>query len=123
MNGKYLCDTLEDMNRDTNKNGKVDNNELGKIKNKTCIPFGTYNVIMAFSPHFKKILPKLLNVPNFEGILIHSGNTINDTSGCILVGKNLLRGKVLNSRYYSRIINAKISKALENGEKVTITIN
>lgn len=89
LDGKYFCDTLEDAVRPV------------KIKNQTAIPEGEYKVIVNISPRFGKVLPRLLDVPGFEGVLIHSGNTKEDTSGCILVGENKEKGKVLNSRKYS----------------------
>lgn len=97
IDDKYFCDTLEDTVRDLNKNGKFDNGEV-KIKGKTAIPYGTYEVTWAYSPRFKRYTPRLLNVDSFDGVLIHSGNTASDTEGCILVGENKQVGKVLNSR-------------------------
>jgi len=73
--GKYFCKTLEDAKRDK------------KIMNETCIKAGTYPVIVNMSNRFKRLLPLLQNVPEFEGVRIHSGNTPADTSGCILVGE------------------------------------
>lgn len=86
INGVYECDTLEDVERTI------------KVKDETCIPDGEYKVIITMSTRFKKIMPLLLDVPNFEGIRIHSGNTAADTSGCILVGYNKIKGMVVNSR-------------------------
>ena len=75
INGKLQCFTLEDVERPV------------KIMHETCIPKGTYKVILNVSNRFKKIMPLLLGVDGFEGIRIHSGNTDKHTSGCILVGQ------------------------------------
>ena len=111
IDGKYFCDTLED---------KVRRNV--KIKDKTAIQRGRYKIEWTLSKRFKKYLPILLNVPNFEGIRIHSGNTDEDTSGCILVGKNTEVGKVTNSRFYSNSLNIIIKTAIVAGLEVWITI-
>ena len=96
IDGKYFCDTCEDCVRDTNKNGWFD--EEKKVYGETAIPYGTYKVILSMSNRFKRVLPLLLDVPEFSGIRIHSGNTADDSLGCILVGENKQVGKVLNSR-------------------------
>ena len=83
----YFCDTIEDTVRDLNKNGKLDNGEK-KIHSKTAIPYGTYEIKWTYSPRFKKYTPQLMNVPSFEGIRIHAGNTSADTEGCLILGKN-----------------------------------
>ena len=123
INGNYFCDTLEDVNRDLNKNGKFDSATEKKIKGETCIPFGIYEVKLTFSNRFKRVLPELLNVPNFTGIRIHSGNTQADTEGCILVGKNLIKGKVSLSRLYFKQLNTILVDSIGRGEKITISIN
>lgn len=74
-------------------------------------------IIINYSPKFKRLLPRLLDVPNFEGILIHTGNTIKDTSGCILVGK-LNENKLINSR---DIFNTLFSR-LQNYSHIKIEI-
>ena len=108
INGDYFCDTLEDVVRDGEK-----------VYGKTAIPEGTYTIVLTMSNRFKKILPLLLQVPKFEGVRIHSGNTAADTEGCILVGKNKEKGKVLESR----AVFAQLMKRLESVEnKETITI-
>lgn len=121
INDKFYCNTLEDVNRDINKNGKFDNGEY-KVYGETAIPYGTYEIILTKSPKFKRFLPRLLNVPNFEGVLIHSGNTHEDTHGCILVGENKAIGKVLNSKKYETELVIRIKNAIANGEKIIIEI-
>jgi hypothetical protein len=88
VDGELFSDVLEDKVR---PNGE-------KVYGQTAIPAGTYKVILNMSNRFKCIMPLLLNVPNFEGIRIHSGNTSEDTHGCLLVGKNTEKGKVTESR-------------------------
>ena len=121
IDGDYFCDTLEDKVRDLNKDGKLDEFEE-KIYGKTAIPYGTYKVIYNFSPRFKKQLPRLLDVPNFDGVLIHAGNTSEDTSGCILLGENKIKGRVINSAVYSKRLNDMIANAYFNKQDISITI-
>lgn len=116
----YFCDTIEDTVRDLNKNGKFDNGEK-KIHSKTAIPYGTYEIKWTYSPRFKKYTPQLMNVPSFEGIRIHAGNTSADTEGCLILGKNKQVGKVLNSRATINKFYPIIKKACSNG-RVTIEI-
>lgn len=79
-NGNYFCQTLEDPVRDLGPDGS------GKVYGKTAIPAGRYKVIIDFSQKFQKQMIHVLDVPFFTGIRIHSGNTPEDTLGCILVG-------------------------------------
>lgn len=108
VDGVYFCDTLENPVRP----------EGVKIPNETAIPYGTYEVIVNFSPKFKRILPRLINVPMFDGILIHRGNSVKDTSGCILVGENKVKGMVLNSTPYEE----KLVELLKDKKDIEITI-
>ena len=117
IDGVYFADTLEDKNRDIDKNGVFNNGEK-KVYGKTCIPFGTYKVILSMSSRFKKILPLLLNVPQFDGIRIHSGNTDEDSSGCILVGINDIKGRISKSTITFNSLMTKLSKA----DNITIEI-
>lgn len=91
INGEYFCDTIEDVVRELNS--KED-----KVYAKTAIPKGIYKVVMTYSPKFKRILPLLLDVPYFTGIRIHNGTDENNSSGCIIVGENKVKGKVINSK-------------------------
>lgn len=114
VDDKYFCNTLEDTVRDLSKEKK--------IPGKTAIPYGEYKVVFNWSPKFGRNLPRLLNVPAFEGILIHPGNTANDSSGCILVGKNTEVGRLTESRYTSDKLNVLIEDAQRKGESITIEI-
>ena len=120
IDNKYICDTVEDKVRDINKNGKFDEGEK-KVYGETAIPYGTYEVKWTYSPRFKRYMPELLNVSNFSGIRIHSGNTAADSLGCIIVGENKVVGKVINSRATVNKLYPIIEKGCKEG-KVTITI-
>lgn len=96
IDGQYFCDTIEDPVIDIDKSGKFDGNEK-KVYGESAIPYGKYKIVLNVSPRFKRILPRLLNVPHFEGILIHRGNTAKDSHGCIIVGKNKAVGMVMDS--------------------------
>lgn len=114
VNDKHLCDTLEDRVRP----------EGEKVYGKTAIPEGTYEVKLTHSPRFKKILPEILNVPNFSGIRIHTGNSSKDTEGCILVGTwdGEKEDWVGNSRIAFDELMTLLEEATNNKEKVTITV-
>lgn len=114
VNDKYLCDTLEDRVRP----------EGEKVYGETAIPEGMYEVKLTHSPRFKKILPEILNVPNFSGIRIHTGNSSKDTEGCILVGTwdGEKEDWVGNSRIAFDELMALLEEATNNKEKVTITV-
>lgn len=109
VNGKFECFTLEDRVRPV------------KIKGETAIPLGAYEVVVTFSNRFKKPLPLFLNVPGFEGVRIHSGNTKKDTEGCILVGQTKAKNMVGKSRAAFDILFAKIKTAAQK-EKIFIEI-
>lgn len=121
IDGEYFCDTLEDRVRDINKNGKFDNGEV-KVAGETAIPYGRYQVVVTMSPKFKRELPRLLNVPNFEGILIHRGNTDKDSAGCLLLGENKVKGKVINSTPYEQKLVSILKDVQSKGEEIWITI-
>ncbi len=109
IDGKRFCETLEDTDRNLNSSMTVEQIKAIKKPNETAIPTGTYKITLdTFSPRFgnksfyKKVcegkLPRILNIKGFDGVLIHCGNTNLDTSGCILVGRNLEVGKVSKSQ-------------------------
>lgn len=120
VNGEFFSDTLEDAVRGT------------KIYGKTAIPCGTYKITMdVVSPKFKDRswakpydgkLPRLIDVPNYEGVLIHVGNTAEDTSGCLLVGQNKVKGQLVNStKTFMSLMEKHLIPAKNRGEEITIT--
>lgn len=115
LDGFNLCYTLEDTDRKLESGGI-------KVKGKTAIPRGTYKVVLTYSNRFKRILPLLLNVPQFEGIRIHTGNTSEDTEGCILVGKSAGVGLIRDSRVAFGMVYSILEKATENKEEIEIEI-
>jgi hypothetical protein len=108
-NGKFECYTLEDVPRNI------------KIDHRTCIPYGMYQVIITFSERFQKPMPLLLNVQNFEGVRIHSGNTAEDTEGCILVGTTKEVDFIGNSRAAYKVLFRKLQSA-NKAEKMWLEI-
>lgn len=117
IDGVYFCDTLEDTDR-LNKGMTAAELAAQKIPGQTAIPEGTYKVIVNTSPKFKRLLPRLVNVPGYEGVLIHRGNTPADTAGCILVGENKQVGKVLNSTFYED----RLVDMLKHDNNITIEV-
>jgi len=131
IDGKYFCDTVEDTDRGLKQSMSLSQIQKIKVTHKTAIPTGTYNVTLnVVSPRLgvkefyiknanKGRVPRLLNVPGFEGVLIHVGNTAEDSSGCIIVGKNKEVGKVLDSRNTFIELYKKLQ---EGSAKISITI-
>lgn len=106
IDGIFECYTLEDIERDV------------KIKAETAIPKGTYKVIINQSNRFKRLMPLLLKVPNFEGVRIHAGNTNHDTEGCILVGRTRSKDFIGQSRK----AYDKLFKKMQAAKDITLTI-
>lgn len=98
IDNAYFCDTLEDKDRDYNKDGDLSDTGEQKVYGLTAIPNGTYKVILNMSNRFQKVMPLLLDVPGFTGIRIHSGNTAKDSLGCILIGVKAGPGYIAQSR-------------------------
>jgi hypothetical protein len=105
------CWTLEDARR-----------EGPKVPGETAIPAGRYQVKITKSQRFNRMLPLLLDVPGFEGIRIHSGNSASDTAGCVLVGRSRTENTILESRLALEALMPKIADAQARGQDVWVTI-
>lgn len=132
VDGVYFCDTIEDRDRGLTQDMPLSQIQKIKVKHQTAIPYGTYKIAMnVISWKYKGKaafkftsgrMPRLLNVPGFDGILIHSGTDEDSSSGCIIVGQNKVVGKVINSLSTFRTLWNKLEKAYKNKENITIEI-
>lgn len=118
VNGKFFCYTLEDFDRDLNKDGDLKDAGETKVNGKTAIPKGKYDVIVNMSNRFKVMMPLLINVADFQGVRIHSGNTADHSEGCILVGSSKANNFIGNSKDTF----AKLMKILQDPKVTKITI-
>lgn len=128
IDGRRFCDTLEDTDRGLTQAMRPEQIAGLKQRGATAIPTGTYRVATNIvSPRFsgrkqyafcQGRLPRLLNVPGFEGILIHIGNTPKDTEGCILVGENRVKGQVVNSTATFK----RLYERLKEADNISITV-
>lgn len=134
IDGTFFCNTLEDKDRGLKNTMPLEEIRKNKKPGVTAIPTGTYNVRMDIvSPKYSSKewfiknchgakMPRLDNVPGFEGILIHCGNKASDTDGCLLVGKNDVKGMVTKSKEYFLQLYNKMYAAYSKGEKIEITV-
>ena len=137
-NGKksYICDTIEDVDRGLTSDMPLREIQAKKVYSQTAIPRGTYKITTSvrsgkfsdfkkypWSRPFNGFLPRFVNVKGFEGVLIHPGSTAASTAGCLIVGENKVKGKVINSQAtFNKLMNNYILPAVKNGEKIEITI-
>ncbi len=121
IDGVYFCDTIEDKDRGLNQAMSINDIKKKKVYEETAIPTGTYKLVIDYSNRFKKNMAHILNVPGYEGIRIHTGNSAKDSLGCIIVGKNKVVGKVVESRDTYNQLFPILQKAFKEGEiKITI---
>lgn len=133
---EILCNTLEDKVRDYNKDGDLNDDGEGKVYGKTAIPYGRYKIVIdvvssKFSKYefYRKVcdgkLPRLLNVPHFDGVLLHVADGYRGADlleGCIGVGKNKIKGGLLYGKEVFTELYAKLEQAKRRGESIWITI-
>jgi hypothetical protein len=121
IDGKFECFVLEDKDRGLQQGMPLSELTALKIKTKTAIPSGRYEIVVSFSDRFQKMLPLLLDVPAFAGIRIHPGNTDADTEGCLLPGKVKSPDMVSSSKIAFTALFDKIKAAVQR-EKIFITV-
>lgn len=132
--GKYICDTIEDTDRMLTQTMSPEVIAAIKKPSKTAIPTGTYSIDMdtisakyGNNKFYKDVcngkVPRLERVPGYSGILMHCGNTAADSRGCILVGQNKIKGKVINSRNMFMKLYSEMLLAKTIGQPINITIN
>ena len=133
IDGVAYCDTLEDCDRGLTQDMLLEEIKAKKVYGKTAIPTGTYEIDMnTISPKFQARswakpyggkLPRLLNVPGYEGILIHPFNSAAESLGCIGVGNNSIKGMITDSsRTFMSLMSKYLLPAKVRGEKITISI-
>lgn len=133
VDGVRFCDTLEDPDRGLRQDMPIAEIRRRKVYGDTAIPTGVYKVDMnTVSPKLKDkyyakpyggILPRLLGIPGYSGVLIHPGNTQKDTLGCLLVGRNTAVGRVTQSAAtFMKLMNEHLIPARDRGEEITIEI-
>lgn len=133
VEGKRFCDTCEDKDRGLKQTDSLASIKARKVYAETAIPIGTYKVLMdVVSPKYAGVawykslcggkMPRLQNVPGYEGVLIHPGSNALDSAGCILVGRNTVKGGLTQSRDTFSKLYALMSAAHKRGEEITLEI-
>ena len=133
VDGEWFCNALEDKDRGLKSSMSLEEIKETKVYGETAIPTGRYEVRMDIvSPKYNGVkwykdnfggrMPRLESVKGFSGILIHSGNTALDSNGCILVGMNKAKGKVLDSRATFQKLWKVLEQARKAGKKIYLTV-
>lgn len=133
VDGVRFCETLEDKDRGLKQTDSLSYIKSRKIYQETAIPTGVYEIAMditspkySASSWYKKLcqgkVPRLVNVPGWEGVLIHTGNNALQTAGCLLTGRNTKVGQLTESRATFEKLYKKMKAAYDRGEKISIEI-
>ena len=133
VDGVWFCNTCEDKDRGLKQTDSLYRISAVKVPAETAIPTGIYKVrIDIVSPKYSSVdwykqlcdgkMPRIMNVPGFEWILIHPGNSALDSSGCVLCGKNTVKGGLTQSKETFKALYQKMKKAADNGEQITLEI-
>lgn len=130
----FFCWTLEDEDRGVTQDMPIEKIKAIKVYGKTAIPKGRYPVELRVSPKYKDrpwakpfggLIPYILNVPGFDGVAMHVGNTVEDTDGCPLLGmvQGNKRGRLYDSTAaFTDLMRHYLLPAHERGDKMWITI-
>ena len=136
IDGIYFCDTIEDKDRGLDQKMSLSEIKSKKVYGETAIPTGRYKVDMnttspkysnpnkyKYAKKYDAKLPRILNIPGYEGVLIHTGNTASDTLGCVIVGKNTVVGKVLDSvNTFCKLMDDYLVPARDKNEEIWINV-
>lgn len=133
VDGVRFCETVEDRDRGLKQTDPLSKIKSVKVFGETSIPTGIYTIRMDIvSPKYSAVafyrqlcggkMPRLMNVPGFEAVLIHPGTTALDSNGCVICGKNKIKGGVTQSRDTFRALYNKMENAYRAGEEITIEI-
>lgn len=132
IDGRRICECVEDKDRGLKQNDSLAHIKNVKVPKETAIPSGRYEVTMGIvSPKFslrkeyawcKGRLPRLINVPGFDGILIHAGSSARSSAGCIIVGRNTVKGGVTQSMDTLKRLWSELDAADRRGETIYITV-
>ena len=115
IENEFVCFVLEDQDRKLEAGGK-------KVYGRTAIPRGRYKIELDWSPKYGRDMPHLIDVPQFEGIRIHTGNRSTDTEGCLIPGQERTDNYVRNSKLAFDALLQKLNLAWANNEEVWLTI-
>lgn len=113
IDGKFECFILEDVDRKLTSEMSLEEIKAIKVYGKTCIPYGSYRVHITFSNRFNKLLPIVEGVKGFEGIRIHTGNSAEDSSGCLIVGTAKADNLVIHSKDAFKNLLPKLESCTE----------
>ena len=133
LDGVFFCNTLEDKDRGLCQTDSLESIKERKVYGETAIPTGCYEVLMdVTSPKYADIawyknlcggkMPRLKNVPGFEGILLHPGSSALDCMGCVLVGRNKVVGGLVQSKDTFKALYKRLETAYNKGEKIIVEI-
>lgn len=134
INGQWVANTLEDKDRGLKQSMSLSEINNLKVAGETAIPTGEYTVRMDIvSPKYSQKewyrtncnggrLPRLENVKGFDGILMHTGNSPQDSLGCILIGKNDVVGGLSKSREYFLKVYTLLFEAYKRGESFRLVV-